>query len=119
MTTSVSTIYRSASAPRYNSQRVGPGTTIGTDEIGLINPEGELVTQEDANKYFNDKIDTLETGVSENDTDISALDGRVTVNEAGITALDGRVTTNEGDITALDGRVTNLESVSVIDGGTF
>ena len=118
MNTSISTTYRSASAPRQKQLR-DPGSTVDADEVGLVNPQSGLVTQEDANQFFNDKIDTLEAEVSENDTDISALDAKVTVNESAITALDGRVTTNEGDITALDGRVTTLENVSVIDGGTY
>ena len=63
MTTSVSTTYRSASAPSQKQPR-DPGLTVDADEVGLVNPQSDLVTQEDANQYFNDKIDDLESRVT-------------------------------------------------------
>ena len=63
MATSISTIYRSASAPRQKQPR-DPGLTVDADEVGLVNPQSDLVTQEDANQYFNDKIDDLESRVT-------------------------------------------------------
>ena len=80
MNTSISTTYRSASAPRQKQPR-DPGLTVDADEVGLVNPQSGLVTQEDANQYFNDKIDTLEA-------DVTALDGRVTTLE-NVNVIDG------------------------------
>lgn len=68
MTNSSPVTYCSTSAPTQSGlslvqppQSQGAGDTINTDEVGLVNPSGGLVTQEDANNSFDARLLALES----------------------------------------------------------
>ena len=58
-------------------------------------------------------IDVLDSRVTINEGDITALETDVTDNGSAIDVLEGSVTTNEGDITALETGVADLEDRQV------
>ena len=68
MSDTIVATYRSRNAPQRPAVR-GPGQTVQADEVGLVNPFGSLITQEDANGNFNARITALE--------DVTVIDGGV------------------------------------------
>ena len=72
---------------------------------------------------FITNINTLDTRITDNDTDISALDTRITDNDTDITALDTRIINNVTDIFNTSNYLNKIETktsnIEVIESGNI